>query len=108
MQAKNAAPLTEKVLHGHQYGAAERKKIDRLMRRREILLKRFGRIERDLAAIERAGAVIKKHCTATPNERAKGGPADAHRVCQHSLEHRVQLAGFPHRSFGVQYESWRE
>jgi hypothetical protein len=60
--------VTTKTLQGHQYSAVERKEIDRLMRQRDHLLKRFVKIESTLASIEREGAVIKKHCTATPDE----------------------------------------
>jgi hypothetical protein len=38
------------------------------MRARDRLLKRMSKVERDLAAIQRDGAAIKKHCTATAAE----------------------------------------
>jgi len=60
--------VTQNALHGHQYSGAERQAIDGLLRKRESLLKRLTRIEHDLAAIGRDGAVIKNHCTATPDE----------------------------------------
>jgi hypothetical protein len=60
--------VTTKTLHGHQYDAAERKDIDRLMKDREHLLQRMAVVEADLAAIQKAGAAIKRHCPATPNE----------------------------------------
>jgi hypothetical protein len=60
--------VTQNTLHGHRYNAAERKDIDRLMRQRERSLTRLARIERDLAAIQKDGVSIKKHCTATPDE----------------------------------------
>ena len=60
--------VTHNVMHGHQYSEAERKEIDGLMRQRARLLKRISKVERDLAAIQRDGAVIKKHCTASPDE----------------------------------------
>jgi chromosome segregation ATPase len=60
--------VTQNALRGHQYSGSERKEIDHLMRRRDGLLKRLAKIERTLGVIERDGAVIKKHCTATPDE----------------------------------------
>jgi hypothetical protein len=38
------------------------------MRKRERLLKRLSQVEQQLAVIQKDGAVIKKHCTATPDE----------------------------------------
>jgi hypothetical protein len=60
--------FTGKVLAGHQYSAAERKEIDRLLRQRERLLARITEIEATLAVIEKDGAVIKKHCDASAAE----------------------------------------
>ena len=60
--------VTQSALHGHQYSETERKEIDSLMRARARLLKRMSKVERDLAAIQQDGAVIKKHCTAAPDE----------------------------------------
>jgi chromosome segregation ATPase len=60
--------VTQNTLYGHQYSDDEREEIDRLMRQRERLLNRLSQIERQLATIQRDGAVIKKHCTATPGE----------------------------------------
>jgi hypothetical protein len=60
--------VTQKTLHGHRYSAPERKEIDGLMRARERLLKRLAKVEADLATIAKDGAIIKKHCTATPDE----------------------------------------
>jgi hypothetical protein len=60
--------VTTKTLHGHQFDAAERKEIDHLMKARERLLKRMVVVEADLAAIQKAGAVIKRHCSARPDE----------------------------------------
>ena len=60
--------VTQKTLHGHKYSAPERKEIDGLMRDRDRLLKRLAKVERDLATIANDGAIIKKHCTAAPDE----------------------------------------
>jgi chromosome segregation ATPase len=60
--------VTQSVLHGVQYSAEQRKEIDDLMRQRERLLKRFAKVEASLAAVEKEGAIIKKHCTASPDE----------------------------------------
>jgi hypothetical protein len=60
--------VTQNTLHGHRYSTSERKEIDRLMRQRELLLKRLRKIERDLVVIQRDGAVIKRDCTASPAE----------------------------------------
>ena len=60
--------FTGKVLAGHQYSAAKRKEIDQLLRKRERLLARITEIEAALAVIEKDGAVIKKHCDASPAE----------------------------------------
>jgi hypothetical protein len=60
--------VTQNALQGYKYSAEERKEIDRLMQERERLLKRFATVERALAMIEKDGGVIKKHCTATPDE----------------------------------------
>jgi hypothetical protein len=63
-----SAVFTGKVLAGHQCSAAERKEIDQRLRRRERLLARITEIEAALAVIEKDGAVIKKHCDASPAE----------------------------------------
>jgi hypothetical protein len=60
--------ITRGTLQGQQYDADERKEIDGLLRKRERLLKRQAKVEAALIAIEKAGAVIKKHCAATPDE----------------------------------------
>jgi hypothetical protein len=60
--------VTQDTLNGHQYSAAERKEIDSLLMKRERLLRRFTKVEDALTAIEKSGAVIRKHCTATPDE----------------------------------------
>ena len=48
--------------------AAERKKVDRLIIARKRLLKRMAQVDAALAVIQRDGAVVKKHCSATPEE----------------------------------------
>jgi hypothetical protein len=60
--------VTANALQGKQYSPSERKEIDALMRQRVRLLARLAKIEIDLAAIQRDGVVIKKHCSATPNQ----------------------------------------
>jgi hypothetical protein len=60
--------VTQNALHGFQYSAEQRKEIDDLMRQRERLLKRLAKVEASLAAIEKDGIIIKKHCTASPDE----------------------------------------
>ena len=60
--------VTQQTLHGHQYSDSERKEIDGLMKKREHLLRRLAKVEGDLATIQKDGAVIKKHCSATPDE----------------------------------------
>ncbi len=53
---------------GHKYSRDERKKIDRLLRARKKLLKRSDKVEALLAQIERDGAIVKKHCGASPEQ----------------------------------------
>ncbi len=53
---------------GHKYSRDERKKIDPLLRARKKLLKRLGKVEALLAQIERDGAIVKKHCGASPEQ----------------------------------------
>jgi hypothetical protein len=60
--------VTTKTLHGHWYSKAERREIDALMRQRDQILRRIDAINGQLDMIEREGAVIKKHCTATPEQ----------------------------------------
>jgi hypothetical protein len=55
-----------------------------VMRARVRLLKRMSKVERDLAAIQRDGAVIKKHCTATAEEIQTA--IKAHKREQHDAE----------------------
>ncbi len=68
-QNGSVSVVTQNVLHGVQYSAEQRKEIDDLMRQRERLLKRFAKVEASLAAIEKDGTIIKKHCTASPDAR---------------------------------------
>ena len=60
--------VTLNSLQGKQYTASERREIDALMRKRDRLLARMPKIEADLAAIQTDGVVIKKHCSATPDQ----------------------------------------
>jgi hypothetical protein len=60
--------VTLNSLQGKQYSATERKEINTLLRQRERLMARIARVESDLATIQKDGAVIKKHCSATPDE----------------------------------------
>ena len=60
--------ITLNTLQGRQYSAAERKEIDALMKQRDRLLARIAKVEADLATIQKDGLVIKKHCSATPDQ----------------------------------------
>jgi hypothetical protein len=60
--------VTANTLHGHRYSEKERREIDRLMTKRDRLLKRLTKVEALLAMVERDGAVIRKHCSASPEE----------------------------------------
>jgi hypothetical protein len=60
--------ITQNVLGGRQYTAAERRNVDKMLKRREYLLKRLAKVADVLEVIEKNGAIIKKHCTATPDE----------------------------------------
>jgi hypothetical protein len=72
LEADQARPffeaITQNTLHGHQYTPAERAEIDVGLALRDRLLMRFAKVESALATLEREGAVIKKHCAATPDE----------------------------------------
>ena len=65
------AAITQNTLAGAKYNAAERQEIDRLLRLRTLLLKRTRKIKADLDRIQKDGAIIKKHCTATDGEIQK-------------------------------------
>jgi hypothetical protein len=60
--------VTQSTLYGEQYSASERREIDPLIVKREQLLKRVAQIKAVLKVIERDGAIIKKHCSATPEQ----------------------------------------
>jgi hypothetical protein len=60
--------VTQNILGGDKYSAAERKDIDVLMRKRDRLLARIAKIETNLITIQKDGVLIKKHCSATPDE----------------------------------------
>jgi hypothetical protein len=60
--------VTQKTLDGYQWADAERTEINHLMAQRNRLLRRMAKIEADLATIQKDGAAIKKHCTATAND----------------------------------------
>jgi hypothetical protein len=60
--------VTTRTLQGHVYSASDRREIDKGLRQRERMGKRILEIEDRLKAIGRDGVVIKKHCTATPDE----------------------------------------
>jgi hypothetical protein len=62
------AVLTQNTLAGHVYNAAEREEIDGLLKQRERLLARITKIEAALVTINKDGAVIKKHCDASPEQ----------------------------------------
>jgi hypothetical protein len=77
--------ITLNTLQGRQYNAQERKEIDTLLRQRDHLLARIAKVEADLATIQKDGLVIKKHCSAAPEQiqdaikayRAKRDDAEA-------------------------------
>jgi hypothetical protein len=56
--------VAQNALFGHQYSAADRQEIDYALKVRKRLLK----IDAMLAVIERDGSVIRKHCSAPPEE----------------------------------------
>jgi len=56
------------TLHGHVYSPAQRKELDRGLKYRKRLLKRIAEIDSRLAAIQKDGSVIRKHCLATDAE----------------------------------------
>ena len=60
--------ITTAVRNGHVWSPDQRKEIDRLLRDRKRLLKRMTTIDKQLERIQREGAAIKKHCTATAEE----------------------------------------
>jgi hypothetical protein len=60
--------VTTNAMAGHKYGAKQRKEIDHLLTARKRLLKRADAIETTLTTIQKAGAVLQKHCTATDAE----------------------------------------
>ena len=60
--------VAQNALHGHQYSPSQRKAIDSLMQKRGPWLKRHGQIESVLCTIQKDGVVIKKNCTASPDE----------------------------------------
>jgi aspartate ammonia-lyase len=60
--------VTQETLAGRQFSAEKRKEIDRLMRGRERLMKRLDKIDAHLAKIQKDGVVIKKHCSAKPDQ----------------------------------------
>ncbi len=62
------AAINTNILGGHRYSASERSEIDQLMRQRKRILQRSGKVESDLARIQKDGAVLKKHCDASDNE----------------------------------------
>jgi hypothetical protein len=53
---------------GQRFSVQERKDIDRLLKARKKLLKRSEKVDVLLAQIECEGAIIKKHCDASPDE----------------------------------------
>lgn len=60
--------VTHNALHGHRYSNDERREIGRLIKMRERLLKRLATIDAALATIQKDGAVIKRHCLASPDK----------------------------------------
>ena len=61
--------VTTAALEGRRYPAERRKEIYRLLTtKRERLIARGRKADADLARIQKDGAVIQKHCTASPDE----------------------------------------
>lgn len=60
--------VTLETLQGRVWMADERKQIDPLLKARKRLLKRLAEIDKQLLHIQREGAAIKKHCTASADE----------------------------------------
>lgn len=60
--------ITTKTMAGRVWTHEERKEIDPLMRKRNRVVRRAEQIDTRLARIQREGAAIKKHCTATADE----------------------------------------
>ena len=56
------------IADGRRYSREQRLEIDQLLRARKRLLKRAKQVDANLARIGKEGAIIKKHCDATPDE----------------------------------------
>ena len=56
------------VTDRRRFSREERLEINQLLRARKRLLKRAKHVDAKLARIEREGAIIKKHCGASPDE----------------------------------------
>ncbi len=60
--------VMDNITHGHKYTLAQQAEIAGLLRRREQVLAEVEGLDSRLAEIQREGAIVKKHCTATPAE----------------------------------------
>ena len=60
--------VTTAALQGRRYSAEKRKEIVRLFPKRERQIARGKKVDADLARIQKDGAVIQKHCDASPDE----------------------------------------
>jgi Ribonuclease G/E len=60
--------VTISTLHGRAWTPEQRKEIDRLMRKRKRVQKLAAAIAAELAKIQKEGAIIKKHCSNSPEE----------------------------------------
>ena len=60
--------ITGLGLQGYRFSPADRKEIDRFLSARNRVIKRLKIIDAALARIQKDGAAIKKHCSASPAE----------------------------------------
>jgi chromosome segregation ATPase len=71
-ELKDAQEFYEQIMSaaavGRKHSKVERRDIDRLLRARKKMMRRSEKIAAVLAQIEREGAVVKKHCAASPDE----------------------------------------
>ena len=56
------------VADGRRFSRKDRLEIDQLLRARKRLLKRVKQVDATLARIGKEGAIIKRHCDASPDE----------------------------------------
>ena len=66
--AETYMAITMGSLQGYRFSPAERKEADRFLSARGRVSKRLEKIEAAVARIQKDGAVIRKHCDASPAE----------------------------------------